>query len=89
MSDDDDLRSLALRNLAVRRHFWYMLALWIVISAISVATWAATGGGYFWPMWTMIGLGIVTAFAAMRAFLKNGSGPTESQIQSEMKRISG
>ncbi|QYJ03442.1 2TM domain-containing protein [Nocardioides panacisoli] len=31
---------------------------WMKVVTICVVIWAATGGGYFWPMWVMIGLGI-------------------------------
>jgi hypothetical protein len=39
-----------------------------MIMLICIAVWAATGLGYFWPGWVMLGLGIKLAVLARQAF---------------------
>jgi class 3 adenylate cyclase len=46
----------ALRT-SVRIH----LALYVLVNVLLVAIWAASGGGYFWPIWPMLGWGIGVA----------------------------
>jgi class 3 adenylate cyclase len=38
----------------VRTHF----AIYVVVNLMLVAIWAASGGGYFWPIWPILGWGI-------------------------------
>jgi class 3 adenylate cyclase len=37
-----------------RSHF----AIYLVVNAMLIGIWAASGGGYFWPVWPMLGWGI-------------------------------
>jgi hypothetical protein len=39
-----------------------------LVTAILVATWAATGAGYFWPLWPLMGMSIAVLIALYRAF---------------------
>ncbi|NUT55094.1 MAG: hypothetical protein HOQ03_03810 [Thermoleophilia bacterium] len=39
-----------------------------LVTAILVATWAATGAGYFWPLWPLLGMSIAVLIALYRAF---------------------
>lgn len=50
---------------SVRLH----LAFYLVVNVFLVAIWAAAGGGYFWPIWALIGwgLGLAVHAVAMRA----------------------
>lgn len=54
----------------------------------SMVIWLATGMGGFWPIWPIAGIGVGVAFTGIRAFGPSSSGPSESQIQSEMRRLS-
>lgn len=47
-------RSIAPRAPAVPRHVREYLA----VMTLLVAIWAVTGGGYFWPVWPMVGWGL-------------------------------
>jgi hypothetical protein len=42
-----------------------------LVTALLLAVWVAAGGGYFWPIWPMLGLSIVLLVAIWRAY-----GPT-------------
>jgi hypothetical protein len=39
-----------------------------LVSAILLVIWAAAGGGYFWPLWPMLGMSIALLVALWRAF---------------------
>jgi hypothetical protein len=39
-----------------------------VVTALLVAIWAATGAGYFWPLWPLLGVSIALVVALWRAF---------------------
>ena len=46
--------------------------------------WAASGAGYFWPIWVILGWGIGIVFHAWTVF---GQKPiTEDDVQREMQR---
>ena len=51
------LRSRSSRRPAPRHHREHVVA-FIAVNLMLVAIWAATGAGYFWPMWPLIGWGI-------------------------------
>ncbi len=34
------------------------LTVYLVVNAFLIAVWAASGGGYFWPIWPILGWGI-------------------------------
>ena len=39
-----------------------------IVTALMLAIWAAAGGGYFWPMWPLLGMSIALLVALWRAF---------------------
>ena len=39
-----------------------------IVTALLLAVWAATGGGYFWPIWPLLGMSIALLVALWRAF---------------------
>ncbi len=42
-----------------------------LVTAVLLVIWAATGAGYFWPVWPLLGMSIALIVAIYRAF-----GPT-------------
>lgn len=50
-----------------------MLAPWMVFSVFFVVLWAVTGGGYFWPMWPIMGWGIGVVMSGIRAHAEPSS----------------
>lgn len=44
-----------------------MLAPWAIFAVFFVVIWLATGGGYFWPIWPVLGWGIGVAFSGVAA----------------------
>jgi hypothetical protein len=39
-----------------------------LITLVLLAAWAATGAGYFWPLWPLMGMSIAVLIALYRAF---------------------
>jgi hypothetical protein len=39
-----------------------------VVNVVLVAVWAATGGGYFWPIWPIVVWGVLVAVHAVSVF---------------------
>ena len=39
-----------------------------LVTAVLLLVWAATGSGYFWPIWPMLGMSIALLVALWRAF---------------------
>jgi hypothetical protein len=39
-----------------------------LVTAMLLVVWAATGAGYFWPIWPLLGMSFVLVAALWRAF---------------------
>jgi hypothetical protein len=39
-----------------------------LVTALLLVAWAATGAGYFWPVWPMLGMSIALLVGLWRAF---------------------
>lgn len=85
---EQELRHEATKRVKAKRGFWQLLGVFVIVWIILIAVWALSGGGYFWPMWAIFGMGIALLFTGWGAF-----GPpntvSESQVQAEMRRLSG
>jgi hypothetical protein len=58
---------------------------YVIVNAGLIGIWAATGAGYFWPGWVLLGWGIGLAMHAWTTF---GVKPiTEEAIQREIGRL--
>jgi hypothetical protein len=87
MSDDGGLRDQAISNLKAKRGFWNYLFVVIGLTIVFLIIWAVTGMGYFWPMWPIAGMAIALVFSAIGTFGPGRSGPSEDQIQAEMRKL--
>ncbi len=88
MTDQASLRDRAVQRLKAKRHFWSALITWIALSAMFIVIWAVTGMGGFWPVWPIAGIAIGVVATGIRAFGPGSTGPSESDIQAEMRRLS-
>ena len=50
-----------------RRVLHHQLRAYLLVSVVLLVVWAATGAGYFWPVWPLLGWGLAIA--------KHGSAP--------------
>ena len=85
--EQTDARELALRRLKARRSFRSLLGTAIGILAVMIVIWALSGGGYFWPIWVVFGLGIALIATGWQAYGPRQGPITEDEIQREMDRL--
>lgn len=83
----DELRNAAVKRIKAKRDFWRMAGVFVIVWAILTAIWAMSGGGYFWPMWAIFGMGIALAFSALAAYGPSSRPPSEQEINDEMRRL--
>ena len=85
---DTDLRAAARRRLEAKANSWRFLGLWVVLGALFTVLWAITSpGGYFWPVWPILGVGIGVAFSFFESYGRRRI--TEERIDAEIARIRG
>lgn len=86
---DQDIREVARKRIKARRDFWYMIAVFVVVSIILVVVWAFGGTGYFWPMWPLFGFGIATMFSALSVFGPASRPISQERIDDEVRKLGG
>jgi hypothetical protein len=81
----DNARELAIQRLKMKQDFKGILAGGLFAVVVTVVIWAIGGGGYFWPVWVMLGAAIAIVAQGWKAY-----GPsnriTEDDVQREMGR---
>ena len=85
MDQHDDRRAAAIDRITARRALRTHALVYLAVNTLLVVIWAATGGGYFWPIWAIAGWGIGLAAQAWRTY---GQKPiSEADIREEMHRL--
>ena len=78
-------RELAIQRLKLKQDFKGMLAGGLFAILVCVVIWLMGDGGYFWPVWVILGIGIAVVVQAWKAY-----GPsnriTEADVQREMEK---
>ena len=78
-------RELAIQRLKMKQDFKGIAAGGAFAVLVCIVIWALGDGGYFWPIWVILGVGIATVAQAWKAY-----GPsnriTEADVQREMER---
>ena len=86
----DDIRAQARQNIKHKRQFQQSIYAWIIVNALMVVIWFFSGRGYFWPIWTMLGMAVAVAAAGWAAYGGGGKkGISESDIDAEVQRMQG
>jgi hypothetical protein len=83
-TNNDEPRRAAIERLKNRRAFGQHVVTYVVVNAFLIAIWAATGGGYFWPVWVLGFWGIGLVLHAWTAFMQKPI--TEQDIEREIQR---
>ena len=84
MEGHDEQRAAAISRLKNKREFRQHALVYCAVNTLLVIIWAASGAGYFWPIWPIAGWGIALALHAWRIY---GQKPiTEDDIAQEMHR---
>lgn len=80
------LRERAVKRLKKRRDFYGHLLLYALVNSFFVVIWAVTdSGGFFWPIFPIVGWGIGVIMNAWDVY--RGEDFSEEQIQHEMERL--
>jgi hypothetical protein len=81
----DDARELAIQRLKMKQDFKGIAGGGALAIVVTIIIWALGEGGYFWPMWVVLGVAIAIVAQGWKAY-----GPssviTEDDVQREMKR---
>ena len=80
----NDLRGRAVARISKKRDFRAHLLAYVTVNTFLVVIWAVVGGGFFWPIFPMVGWLIGLIFHAWDTF---GGEPSEERIRREMDRI--
>lgn len=80
-----DLREQAIAQLKKKRDFRAHIFIYVAVNAMLVAIWAIVGGGFFWPIFPILGWGVGVAANAWDVY---GRKPiSEEEIRRETERL--
>jgi len=91
---DGQPRALAIRRLRAKHTFRIHLLVYLAINALLIAIWAGLGSSvsipglsptFFWPIFPILGWGLGLAIQGYTAYY--GGGPSEDEIEREMKNL--
>ena len=68
MNFTTDPERVAVERATARRDALLIILTGPLVTAVLLIFWAATGAGYFWPMWPMLGMSIAVLISLYRAF---------------------
>lgn len=86
---NDELRDFARKQIKKKRDFKTYLFVYAAVTLIVVGVWYFTSpGSYFWPQWTIFGMGIGAVFVGLDAYGVFSAKPiTEADIDAEVERL--
>jgi hypothetical protein len=85
-SHETELRERAIKRLKKRRDFRGHLLVYVLVNAFLVVIWAlTTPGGFFWPIFPLVGWGIGVAMNAWDVYVASDFG--EEDITREIERM--
>ena len=79
-------RKQAIRSIKHRRALVMHVVSFAVFNIAMIAIWWATGGGYFWPGWILLGTGIALVFDFLTFSRRHSSDISEEDIRREMDK---
>jgi 2TM domain len=84
-SSEAELRRQAIRSLKKKQDFRLHVLVYVLVNALLVGIWAATGAGFFWPVFPIIGWGIALALNARETYGRRSM--SEDRIRREAERL--
>ena len=86
-AEPDELRETAVQKLRKKRDLQAHVLAYVMVNLLLNGIWLITmPGGFYWPMFPLLGWGIGLAFHIWDVY---APGPTEGQIQREIRRMTG
>lgn len=89
MANNDALREVAEKRLRAQAGFKRLAGIFAIVWVILIGVWFLSGRGYFWPGWAIFGMGIALIFVAWGAYGPRESGPSQQQIDDEVRKMGG
>jgi hypothetical protein len=84
---DEELRALALKRLKAKRDLQAHIIAYVTVNLLVVGVWWMTmPGGFFWPIFLILGWGIGLAFNIWEIVSPE---PGPEQVSAEMERLRG
>lgn len=80
----DKQREAAIERLKAKRAFQANIVSFLVVNAFLIGIWAVSGGGFFWPVFVILGWGFGLVMHGWQVYGKKGI--TEDDVQREMQR---
>lgn len=87
MADEMGEREQAIRRVKAQRDFKAHIVVYLVVNAALVGIWAASGAGFFWPIFVIGGWGIGLLFHWWSAY-HEARPISQDDIQREMGKRS-
>ena len=84
--NNGDLRSRAITRLKKKRDLAAHVLAYLAVNVSLVVIWATAGGGFFWPVFPILGWGIGLLFHGWDVYRGE---PSEEEIGKEMARLAG
>jgi hypothetical protein len=81
---DRELRERALKHLKDKRDLRAHLLAYVSVNLMLVAIWFAAGGGFFWPVFPILGWGIGIVFHIYDVVSPE---PGTQEVEAEMQRM--
>lgn len=86
---DDRLMKLAEKRVKLKTGFIWDVTAYILVNIFLTIIWLITGGGYFWPMWPILGWGLGLAFHGASVLIELSRRNHSDAIYEEYKRLKG
>jgi hypothetical protein len=84
---DDELRDQAIARVKAKDALRSLIGSWVLVTVIVLAVYFFTSpGGYFWPIWPILGVGFAVVSQAWRLY-RSGNGNKEARIQAEIDKL--
>jgi len=85
---ESQIREIAKKSIKKKRDAWQFLVVTVIVNSGLSVIWGMSGGGYFWPVWVIFGMGIGVVLAFVDAYVPSfKSQISESQIDAEIVRL--
>ena len=85
---DSAMMKLAKKRVKAKNEFMWHLASYVLVNTFLVLLYVFTpGGGYFWPIWPMLGWGLGLAFHAVGLIFKFSTVSQPDRVMVEYQRL--
>lgn len=84
---EKEIREQAIARVKAKDSLRSVAGSWVVVTiVVLVVYFVTTPGGYFWPIWPILGVGFAVASSAWSVY-RMGHDNREARIQAEIDRI--